>query len=933
MSIREGSSIAAGGKVTMAVVVIAEKPSVAEDIARVLGVTKKTDTHWDSEDLVITWAVGHLLELKTPEEYDDRLKDWRKSIELLPFIPEKFELKPNSGRGSNRKQLTAIKKLISQKDCTEIVNACDAAREGELIFRRIVEFAKSKVPMSRMWLQSMTPESIMKAYENRLDSTRYSRLRDAAVSRAEADWIIGMNGSRIASTFLRTGRKDGTSMSLGRVQTATLALIVDKELEILGHKAEPFWELEADFKSDNCEWTGRWERRNNVEDKDNPLTKAHRITDAKEKAMLEKLLTSDEEFSTKQVHRDAKENPPLNFDLTSLQREANSLWSWTSRRTLSVAQELYDTHKLTTYPRTDSRYLPEDMIESINHTITKISDQSDYKTHCDRLVKNGLTNIKRNFNDGKVSDHYAIIPTGKSPHSKLSQDATKLYDLIVRQFLASFHPVAIWDVQTRITTKSNQDFKKEIRVIKQAGWREVKPKSNKIPDKWGNLPSNPAPTALAGHRFKEELTKPTNRLKEAKLLSLMEHAGRSIDDDQMAEAMKGKGLGTPATRAETIEKLIARNFIQRARSGSLRATPGGIKLIELLRAIPVEWITSPELTGDMEARLSSVQNGEFSRAQYMKLIYDKAEEMVQRIKNHDRSILFNSIETIGCCPKCDDNLKETVLSYTCPQNSGKDSGCDFIFWKNTSGRWFDRYTAKRLLEQRELIDLHGFFNRNGEPYVASVKMNDNGNVEFLGGGESTSSIDDAEVCACPSCDEGKIRANSTMYACDVPDCKFRGLAQEMCKRKISETEAKSILIEGKSALLDDFTSKKGRPFSAYLRLDGNRIKFEFPPRKAAADAKKFAVVDGVVAVCPKTKQEIVETPAFFQPAEDGTDCKIQIAREISGREITRDEVKLLIEKGEVGPFDDFVSKKTGKNFTSVLYLKKNQSVGYKFAKK
>ena len=243
----------------MAVVVIAEKPSVAEDIAKVMGVTKKSDTHWESDDLVITWAVGHLLELKTPEEYDDRLKDWRKSIDLLPFIPEKFELKPNSGRGSNRKQLTAIKKLISNKECTEIVNACDAAREGELIFRRIVEFAKTKVPMSRMWLQSMTPDSIMKAFETRLDSNSYAPLRDAAVSRAEADWIIGMNGSRIASTFLRTGRKDGTSMSLGRVQTATLALIVDKELEILGHKAEPFWELEADFQSGGCEWSGRWE--------------------------------------------------------------------------------------------------------------------------------------------------------------------------------------------------------------------------------------------------------------------------------------------------------------------------------------------------------------------------------------------------------------------------------------------------------------------------------------------------------------------------------------------------------------------------------------------------------------------------------------------------------------------------------------------------
>ncbi len=917
----------------MAVVIIAEKPSVAEDIAKVLGVGQKTDTHWLSDDIVITWAVGHLLELKTPEEYDDRLKDWRKSVDLLPFIPESFELKPNSGRGNNRKQLTAIKKLISPKNCTEIVNACDAAREGELIFRRIIEFAKSKVPMSRMWLQSMTPDSILKAYDGRQDAETYSLLRDAAVSRAEADWIIGMNGSRIASTFLRTGRNDGTSMSLGRVQTATLAMIVDKELDILGHDAKPFWELEAEFKSDDCQWSARWERRNNVEDKEDPLTKAHRITQESEKKILEDLIGSDGDYITTQKHRDSKENPPLNFDLTTLQREANSTWSWTSRRTLSVAQELYDTHKLTTYPRTDSRHLPEDMMESIGKTIKQLGAQEFLSAHSERLTKNGLKNVSRNFDNAKVSDHYAIIPTGKLPQSNLSNDAQRLYELICRQFLASFHSEAIWDVQTRTTSKSDHDFIKEVRILKIPGWREVKPKSNSIPEKWNNLSSNPANTELISHKFKEEFTKPTNRLKEAKLLSLMENAGRSIDDDEMADAMKGKGLGTPATRAETIEKLISRNFIQRARSGSLRATPGGIKLILLLRAIPVEWITSPALTGDMEAKLSSVQVGDYSRKEYMKLIFEIADEMVQKIKNHDRNELFNDVESIAPCPMCKSTLKETVLSYICCENTGRDSGCDFVLWKNTSGRWFDRKTATRLLQQKTINDLHGFFNRSGEPYTASIKMLENGTVEFIGGGESTSSEEDAELCDCPTCSHGIIRINSTMYACDNQECKFRGISHEMCKRKITEDEAKVILTKGKSPLLEDFTSKKGRPFSAFLALDGNRVKFEFPPREAAANAKKFPVIEGVVAICPKSKIEIIESPTFFQPATNGTDCKIQIAREMSKREITREEAKTLIEKGEIGPFDDFISKKTNKNFTAILYLKKNQSVGYKFAKK
>ena len=917
----------------MAVVIIAEKPSVAEDIAKVLGVKQRNDTHWSSEDIIITWAVGHLLELKMPEEYDDRLKDWRKSVDMLPFIPEDFELKPTSGRGNNRKQLTAIKKLIVDKSCTEIVNACDAAREGELIFRRIIEYSKTKIPMSRMWLQSMTPDSILKAYNERLESENYSLLRDAAISRAEADWIIGMNGSRIASTFLRTGRNDGTSMSLGRVQTATLAIIVDKEIEILGHEAKPYWELQANFKSGEAEWSARWERRNNVEDKDDPLTKAHRIIDEAEKKQLENMLESKDNFLTKQTHKDSKENPPLNFDLTTLQREANSLWSWTSRRTLSVAQELYDTHKLTTYPRTDSRFLPEDMIETIGATIKQLESQKVLQDHCKKLLDKGLENVSRNFDNSKVSDHYAIIPTGKSPSGNLSNDAKRLYELISRQFLASFYPIAIWDVQKRITTKGKHDFIKEVRILKDSGWRAVKPKSNFIPEKWNVLNENPAETDIVASEFKEELTKPTNRLKEAKLLSLMEHAGRSIDDEEMADAMKGKGLGTPATRAETIEKLISRNFIQRAKSGSLRATPGGIKLIQLLRAIPVEWITSPELTGDMEAKLSSVQIGDYSRKEYMKLIFEIVEDMVNKIKNHDRSKLFDNIESIGLCPSCNAPIKETVLSYICSQNEGKDLGCDFVFWKNTNGRWFDKLTAERLLTSKQIENLHGFFNRNGEPYSAGIKMNDSGNVEFIDGGETTSSVQDVELCACPNCTHGTIRINATMYACDDQECKFRGISREMCKRKITETEAKQILTNGKSSLLEDFTSKKGRPFSAFLTLDGNRVKFEFPPREAAANAKKFPVVSGVVGVCPKTKTEIIETEVFYQPATGGSDCKIQIAREMSNREITREEAKILIEKGEIGPFDDFVSKRTGKSFTAILYLKKNQSVGYKFAKK
>ncbi len=916
----------------MPVVVIAEKPSVAADIAKVLGVTSKQDTHWQSDEIWITWAVGHLLELKTPEEYDEGFKNWRKSIDKLPFIPESFQLKPITGRGNNRKQLTAIKKMITSKDCKEVVNACDAAREGELIFRRIIEFSKVKCKTSRMWLQSLTNDAINDAWNNRASSSDYEPLRDAAVSRAEADWIIGMNGSRVAATFLRTTRNDKRSLSLGRVQTATLAMIVDHEISILSHNPEPFWELEGQFESGDAVWTARWERSGHKDDPEKPEIKAHRIVEVKEKEMLEEILASEDDFTVSQTDRESKEKPPLNFDLTSLQREANNMWSWSARRTLSVAQELYDSHKLTTYPRTDSRHLPEDMMESISKTIRQLGAQDKLNEHSKRLVENGLKNVKRNFDNSKVSDHYAIIPTGKIPSGGLSADAAKLYDLIARQFLASFHPESVWKVEKRTATKQNQNFIKEARSLSTPGWRAVRPKKQDLPDGWGKLPKNPCAATLTSHEFKEEKTKPPGRLKEAGLLRLMEHAGKKIDDEELAAAMKGKGLGTPATRAETIEKLISREFIGRGRGGSLRATAHGIKLIDILRRIPVDWITSAELTGDMESKLDGVQRGSNKRDSYMSEIKDRVKELVDKIRDHDRSELYSNQEPIGACPLCSSDVGETILSYICSENQGRDQGCSFVMWKDASGRWFDRTTASRLLEAKSIENLHGFFSRSGEGYEVTVNIESNGKVAIAGSGGETTDATDAELCPCPKCDRGTIRIGETTYACDNGECTFRGLGKNVCKRDISVDEAKKILTEGKSDLIENFISRRGKEFPAYLILEANKVGFEFPPRAPPADAKKFPIVEGVLAICPKTNVGIIETETHYQAEENSEGCKISFLREVSKRTITRDEAKVLVENGKVGPFDDFTSK-AGKPFTAVLYLKKDGKLGYRFAKK
>ncbi|MGB2070827.1 MAG: DNA topoisomerase [Poseidonia sp.] len=913
----------------MSIVIIAEKPSVAEDLANVLGVGKKTDTHWHSDDIIITWAIGHLLELKYMDDYDEAFKNWRGTVDRLPYIPDAFQYKPKTGRA--KKQLSAIMKLVKDKSVTEIVNACDAAREGELIFRTIVQHSKVKTPTSRMWMQSMTYDAMLQAFENRETGEAYQALSDAAYSRSQADWIIGMNGSRIATRLPQN--RDRSANSLGRVQTATLAMVVDHELEVLSHVPVPYWQLNATFTAGDARWVGRWERKDHKDDPDRPEYKAHRITDAAEKESIESMLASGGDFAVDEQRRTKKEQPPLNFDLTTLQKRANSMWSWSAKRTLGVAQDLYDKFKLTTYPRTDSKHLPEDMHETVAKTLDQLGGQPDYTEHVKRLQSEGLSNAKRNFNNAKVSDHYAIVPTGQSPPNNFGGDHAKLYDLIARNFLASWHPPAEWTVTKRTATKGDHQFLKDAEALSSPGWRAVVPKKDKVPEGWGTLPSNPCPAALESHEFSEELSKPKNRLKEASLLQLMEHAGKHIEDDELADAMKEKGLGTPATRADTIEKLLNRNYIRRSRNGTISASPHGIRMIDVLRRIPVEWITSAELTGDMEASLLSVQRGETPMQEYMDKIIQQTKTMVDRIRDHDRNTLYLNETSLGACPSCSGSIMENTLAYQCEHNEGRDKGCPFVFWKDTSGRWFDRTTAARLIEAGSLENLHGFFSQAGEGYEASVELKKDGKVMSKGSGSGEASEDDEILCPCPVCDHGSIRITKTAYLCDNPECTFRGMQNIMCKRLVTPEEAKPIFTEGKSVLLEDFTSRRNKPFNAYLKLDKNRVKYDFPPRAAAADAKRFPVVPGVVAVCPKTKANIIETETHYTVEDSSSDCKIHIERCISKRDLTREEAKTLIETGSVGPFDDFVSKKTSNPFSASLYLKKNQSVGYKFAKR
>jgi len=919
------SSLAHRGA-AMTVVVLAEKRSVADDIAKVLKVTKAEEHAWVSDEIVVTWAVGHLVGLKYPEDYDPEFKNWHKTIDRLPIVPDVFEYKALGGR--TRKQLTAITKLMKGKSVTELVNACDAAREGELIFRSIVEHAGITTPTTRMWLQSMTSEAIQTAWEQRTPSTQYDALGDAARSRSEADWIIGMNGSRIGNTFLK-GRRERTTISLGRVQTATLAMIVDEELDILSHVPQPYWQVESTVTSGDASWTARWQRRNHVVDEDRPEYKPHRILEQSERDMVATEVENGAKVTVHIHERTKHEQPPLNFDLTTLQRTANSMWSWSSKRTLSIAQDLYDRYKVTTYPRTDSKHLPSDMGESIDAVLTSLNG-TEYGPLVGVLRAEGLRNESRNMDDAKVSDHHAIIPTGTLPES-MPPEHVRLYDLIVRRFLASWADQSTWRVETRTASTASHDLVRTVEHLEDDGWRKMIPKSAAIPEAWGVV-SDGAAGALSDVTFEEEASKPKNRLREAGVLRLMENAGKYVDDDEFSEALKDRGIGTPATRADTIEKLLERQYIRRSRNGHISATAIGIRIIDVLRRIGVDWITSAELTGEMEHVLLEVQRGRTARSTYMSDIVERTTDMVHRIKNHDRSVLYANEEALGPCPTCKGDVIETTLSYQCVNNAGASEGCPFIFWKDTSGRYFDRATAARLMAEGSLESLHGFFSRTDEEYDATVSIDAQGSVRTKGNGAGAVEASDEPVGACPVCADGTVRSGADGYACDAEACTFRGINGVMCQHPVTVEEARAIITDGRSPLIEDFISRRGKPFKAYLVLEGKKVAYEFPPREADANATKFEVKEGTVGVCPRHGCDIIETPTHFAPASSGTGCKISIARELCKRELTREEAHVLIEKGEVGPFSDLISKK-GNPFTAVVWLNKAEQARYRFAKR
>jgi DNA topoisomerase-3 len=813
--------------------IIAEKPSVAADIARALGGFTRKGDHFESDDYVLSSAVGHLLELAVPEEFDVKRGKW--SFAHLPVIPPRFELAPIE-RGEER--LNLLLRLLKRKDVDGLVNACDAGREGELIFRYIVQHARARKPIERLWLQSMTQAAIRDGFDKLRADKDLLPLADAAKSRSEADWLVGINGTRAMTAF--NSKEGGFYLTtVGRVQTPTLTLLVEREERIREFKPRDYWEVHARFGAKAGEYPGRWfdAAFRKAEDAERKPERLWRAADAE--AIV--AACRGKPGSVSEETKPATQASPLLFDLTSLQREANGRFGFSARGTLALAQSLYERHKVLTYPRTDSRALPEDYIATVKKAMDMLAGDREYAPFAKSVLKNGWVKPNRRiFDNSKISDHFAIIPTTQAPKN-LNEAERKLYDFVVRRFLAVFHPSAEFLQTTRITTVGEHRFKTEGKVLQVPGWLAVYGRATQ--DESENLPPIGAGEKVATREVAATAlqTKPPARYTEATLLSAMEGAGKLVEDDELRAAMEAKGLGTPATRAAIIEGLIREEYVHR-NGRELVPTPKAFSLLFALRHFGVTEITSPELTGDWEFKLKQMEHGKLPREEFMEHIEQVTRDLVERIRNGD--IPDTAFATVPApCPKCGGTVQENYRKFQCQK-------CDFSLWKVTSGREWSPEEVAQLITKRSIGPLTGFRSRMGKPFAALMRLNDEWRAEFDFGQSGDAGSEEApdfskqeSFGACPKCG-ARVYEHGMAYVCEkslgaARNCDFR-TGKIILQQPVEQEQLRKLLATGRTDLLPRFISKKGRPFKAYLvKTPGGKIGFEFQPRapKAGASAK------------------------------------------------------------------------------------------------
>ncbi|ADE53234.1 DNA topoisomerase III [Coraliomargarita akajimensis] len=844
----------------MKYLIIAEKPSVATDLSRALAKSlgkfekkgKSRDAQFfDNENASITSAVGHLVELKMPKGPNGKNLPW--NFNVLPAIPKHFDLQPIEQSASRLKHVLALAK---KKDYDVIVNACDAGREGELIFQYIMEIGKITKPSKRMWMQSMTTGAIQEAWGALREGDEMKHLADAAKCRSESDWLVGLNSTR-AMTCFRSRHGGFNITAAGRVQTPTLAILAKREREIKAFNPEDYWEVHGDFGVEKGNYEGRWFNPDFKKDETKPHGKAERIWDKEVAESIRERCTGKTGTVTEET-KPSKQIAPQLYDLTTLQREA----PFTAKNTLAITQALYERHKMVTYPRTDSRYLPEDYIAKVKETTRELANSNHPVAQwaAKSLEGDQIQFNKRVFNNAKVSDHFAIIPTGRMV--KLSEQEAKVYDMIVKRFIAVFFPQAEFENTKRITTidhgAEKDQFLTQGKTLVNPGWMAVYGRVAGVAAGKDELVAvNPGETAkVDAIRVEDKQTKPPARFTESTLLSAMEGAGKLVDDDELREAMSERGLGTPATRAAIIEGLLRQKYI--ARDGrDLNVTGKGLRLIELCEEMKIEALTSPSMTGDWEAKLNKMQHGEFGRAEFMKEIVGFTEDVVAKAKSHMDAMVnrvFPDLET--ACPNCGaPRLKQTDATYEC-----RDVDCDFKVSKHIAGRRLSDDEAIKLFTEKELPELEGFRSRFNKPFSAGLKLartvSKTGKIgkwkiDFVFDEELEPSEDlrDDQIIkelALPDGTAAKLYATEKAY--HLPQLKTKDapegfrLGKTILQRELQPAEVESLFATGKTPLIEGFISKRTkRPFKAFLTLDfdSGKIGFEFAPRgNAKKDEKK-----------------------------------------------------------------------------------------------
>ena len=949
--------------------IITEKPSVASDIAKAVGGFKKGKDYYENEKYVISWAVGHLFELAVPASMKDQDK-W--DMKKLPIMPAEFALEPAekmTGRAN------VLRKLIRNKDVSELINACDAGREGELIFRYIAQYAGTKKPIKRLWLQSMTPEAIREGFARLRSDAEMQPLATAARSRNEADWLIGINATR-AFTLRLSGGRGSTVTSLGRVQTPTLAIIVDRENKIKDFKPRDLHELHSRFRAAAGEYEGRWFDEAFQKDEDETeRTKRllHRLQlnlpDAQQQLDTKNGSLWDEHRAAPRLwHREIaeaiqrkcsgkhgvvelEEKKPITqvapqlYDLTALQREANNRLGFSAKRTLQIAQALYERHKAITYPRTDSRALPEDYLPTVRSTLNRIDNPFARRV----LDNNWVKPNKRIFNNAKVSDHFAIIPTATVPRS-LDDQERALFDMVTKRFVAVFFPPAQYENTTRITRVEGEPFKTEGKILVAPGWLEVYGR-----EATGDKPEENLPPVTQGEHvetvrieIKTEQTRPPARYNEATILSAMEAAGKLVEDEELRDAMKEKGLGTPATRASIIETLISAHYLVR-QGKELQPTPKAIQTITLLKnAVPE--LTSPELTGEWEFRLHEIEHRKLTRDAFMRDIRELTNDIVGKAKHFHPDEHMPDTEPFGKCPKCGSPIVERFKSFTCTNEE-----CDFTIWKTIAGRLLSRDEFETLVREKQVGPLGGFRSRKGKRFHALLKLSDEFKTEFDFGtnGQENGAAQPVDFSGqeplgkCPKCG-GRVFEFGMSYVCEnsvgpARSCDFRS-GKVILQRAIEREQMQKLLATGRTDLLQRFISRKGRPFKAFLVLNDKKdVGFEFEKRepKSKGERKPRIAAPKIdftgkqsVGKCPKCGGKIFETETSYiceRSQADRTPCKFKLSKTILGRDIPKEQAEKLLTTGKTDLLEGFISKR-GRPFAAYLKLEDGK-VGFEFPEK